>query len=356
MEIQIAENIKRFRKEHRLTQEQLAESLGVTVGAVYKWESKQSMPEIKLLIEMAELFETSVDVILGYSWQQGTMTQAAQKIRQYTREKNLDEGLRFAERALKKYPNSFEVVYQSAEAYFLSMNPKTAQRAIDLYRDSIRLINQNPYEDVNLLLLENRIALCYCYQEKIDDAISLFKKNNVEGQNDARIGLILSQYESRAAEALPYLSDALSRCYSTLYNVCIGYSNAYGALKELDKVKEIVTWLYQIGQGIREPGVVTYMDRGDIRIFTILAVASMLQGDDAAAREYLKRGKLIAERFDAAPEYRLTRVKFYHGPDSARAYDDMGGTAMDIILNFINDDDAGELLRPIWEELCHEAE
>lgn len=39
MKIKLAENIRMFRKEHSLTQEQLAEVLGVTVGAVYKWEA-----------------------------------------------------------------------------------------------------------------------------------------------------------------------------------------------------------------------------------------------------------------------------------------------------------------------------
>ena len=37
METKLAENIRAFRKERSLTQEQLAEVLGVTTGAVYKW-------------------------------------------------------------------------------------------------------------------------------------------------------------------------------------------------------------------------------------------------------------------------------------------------------------------------------
>ena len=39
MKMMLAENIRTFRKERSLTQEQLAEALGVTAGAVYKWEA-----------------------------------------------------------------------------------------------------------------------------------------------------------------------------------------------------------------------------------------------------------------------------------------------------------------------------
>ena len=68
MQVNIAENIRRLRKEHSMTQEQVANALGVTVGAVYKWESGQSLPEIRLLMEIADLFETSVDALLGYEY------------------------------------------------------------------------------------------------------------------------------------------------------------------------------------------------------------------------------------------------------------------------------------------------
>ncbi|MBR3016387.1 MAG: helix-turn-helix transcriptional regulator [Clostridia bacterium] len=43
MKMMLAENIRTFRKERSLTQEQLAEALGVTAGAVYKWEAKLSI-------------------------------------------------------------------------------------------------------------------------------------------------------------------------------------------------------------------------------------------------------------------------------------------------------------------------
>lgn len=43
MKIQLSKNIRLFRKEKGYTQEQLAEALGVTVGAVSKWETGGSL-------------------------------------------------------------------------------------------------------------------------------------------------------------------------------------------------------------------------------------------------------------------------------------------------------------------------
>ncbi|WP_405374652.1 helix-turn-helix domain-containing protein [Pseudobutyrivibrio sp.] len=45
MKITLSENIRRFRKDRKMTQEKLAEALGVTVGAEYKCESGMSTPE-----------------------------------------------------------------------------------------------------------------------------------------------------------------------------------------------------------------------------------------------------------------------------------------------------------------------
>lgn len=60
-------NIARYRKENRLTQEELASKLGLTYQAVSKWETEQSMPEITILPKIAEILKVSVDKLLGYN-------------------------------------------------------------------------------------------------------------------------------------------------------------------------------------------------------------------------------------------------------------------------------------------------
>ena len=59
------ENLKYLRKEARMTQENLAEELNVSRQAVTKWESGQSLPDIENLKQMADLFEVTMDSLVG---------------------------------------------------------------------------------------------------------------------------------------------------------------------------------------------------------------------------------------------------------------------------------------------------
>ena len=65
MTIYLSENIKRLRREKDLTQETLAEFLGVTFQSVSNWERGESYPDITMLPEIAGFFKVSVDELLG---------------------------------------------------------------------------------------------------------------------------------------------------------------------------------------------------------------------------------------------------------------------------------------------------
>ncbi len=61
----LGKRIAALRKEKGLTQEQLAEKVGVSAQAVSKWENDISCPDITLLPLLADLFDVSVDELLG---------------------------------------------------------------------------------------------------------------------------------------------------------------------------------------------------------------------------------------------------------------------------------------------------
>ena len=61
----LGKRIAAGRKGLGLTQDQLAEKLGITAQAVSKWENDQSCPDINTLLRLAELFHISTDELLG---------------------------------------------------------------------------------------------------------------------------------------------------------------------------------------------------------------------------------------------------------------------------------------------------
>lgn len=65
MEQTLGKRIMQHRKDMGLTQDQLAEKLGVTAQAVSKWENDQSCPDINMLPKLAEVFGTTTDALLG---------------------------------------------------------------------------------------------------------------------------------------------------------------------------------------------------------------------------------------------------------------------------------------------------
>lgn len=64
--LRLAENISRLRKEKKITQDTLADFIGVTKASVSKWETGQCLPDILLLPELASFFDVSVDELIGY--------------------------------------------------------------------------------------------------------------------------------------------------------------------------------------------------------------------------------------------------------------------------------------------------
>lgn len=59
------ENIKRLRKQKRMTQEEAAEHLNVVRQTISKWEKGLSVPDSEMLIRIADMFEVSVSSLLG---------------------------------------------------------------------------------------------------------------------------------------------------------------------------------------------------------------------------------------------------------------------------------------------------
>ena len=68
----IGKNISKIRKEHEMTQDQVAEKLHVTRQAVSNWENGKTQPDVETLEQLAECLEVTVEMLIyGKSEAQG---------------------------------------------------------------------------------------------------------------------------------------------------------------------------------------------------------------------------------------------------------------------------------------------
>ncbi|OMC87441.1 hypothetical protein BK128_08420 [Viridibacillus sp. FSL H7-0596] len=58
-------NIRALRKKHKLTQKQLSEKLSKKESAVRMWELNKNEPSLTTLIKLAEIFEVTLDELVG---------------------------------------------------------------------------------------------------------------------------------------------------------------------------------------------------------------------------------------------------------------------------------------------------
>ena len=61
----LSDNLKRIRKEHNLSQEELAEKLGVSRQSVSKWESGTAFPEMDKVIQICKIFNVNMDDLMN---------------------------------------------------------------------------------------------------------------------------------------------------------------------------------------------------------------------------------------------------------------------------------------------------
>ena len=108
--------IKKYRKEAGMTQEEMANRLGVTTPAVNKWENSNSKPDIELLAPIARLLDISLDTLLSFH-EKLSDTEIEEIIRKMDRmfsEEGYEKTYEWALRLIKEYPNCNMLIWQTA--------------------------------------------------------------------------------------------------------------------------------------------------------------------------------------------------------------------------------------------------
>ena len=114
--MEIGQVIRRYRKIKNMTQEEMADRLGVSGPAVNKWEKGNSFPDITLLVPIARLLDITPDVLLSFREE---MTREeiggfTVQIDRMLKEGSFEEAFLWAKGKVEQYPDCEELMLNMA--------------------------------------------------------------------------------------------------------------------------------------------------------------------------------------------------------------------------------------------------
>lgn len=153
MKLNIGKIIGELRKRDRITQEKLAQALGVSVAAVSKWETGSTYPDITVLPAIARYFKTTVDTLMGYeeNCSDEQFLEIINTTKRLFAQDDFDKAIAYCEDYMRQYPTSLELKFCMVSLYVFNKeriaddevkSQKLKERVIQLYEDCSRSENK----------------------------------------------------------------------------------------------------------------------------------------------------------------------------------------------------------------------
>lgn len=342
MEHKLAENIRKYRKERQMTQEDLAEKLNLTVGTISKWERGSSEPELSYLMQLAQIFHVSVDALLDFSIKNNNADILVEKIHKLMNAREFERVKEECEAALLIYPNHFQVVTQVAHAYNMigtvTKEKEALRRAIKYFTHSIDLFSQNTDPQNSITKIQNDIAGCHLALEETQKGIDLMKKNNVCGINDARIAINLIVVLKQDEEGLEYTQKAFINSMSNMINVlpammiyCVNEKKFREGLRTVERANTYLNLLKQNREDV------AFVDKYVAGTMLLSAIFHDSLGDWDEAKSDVLKAIEIASSFDKKPCFTTTNIIFVDNMEDGYIYDSLGLTAKQGLVSMMEE-------------------
>jgi len=173
MKVKIGNKIKALRDSRRITQERLAEHLGMTAQAISRWENETCYPDMEMLPAIADYFGITLDELLCVDRSKNDA-----KIEGYIKTANdlqcsgkFDEAVDIYRTAVREFPSSFLLLTELACAIgAIDNGQKIAEKSCDEAVSLCTRILDDCLDD-NLRLRAKHI-LCFVYARHLDNAKS----------------------------------------------------------------------------------------------------------------------------------------------------------------------------------------
>ena len=221
MKLTLSANICKLRKEHSMTQEQLAEALGVTFASVSKWERGVAKPELELIAEIADLFEVSIDTLVDHNLNADRMETLIAEMEKAVNDREENAASALCEKILRNYPNCNRAVDACASAYYklyIHTNNKIYMK--NCIAQTKRLMTLNTGEpECDRLARIHFLANQYELLEEWKTAKKYYEQSNV------RQGMTMQEVVDLLADEYGW-SDSVSNLSNKLQRESLRYTEA----------------------------------------------------------------------------------------------------------------------------------
>ena len=170
----IGTTIKRLRREKDITQEQLAEYLGITSRAISQWECDRTAPDISQIPALCHIFNVSSDVLLGID-----IEKTNEEIKRYlTEAAELGNQGKGSERtallreANKKFPRDYKIMYSLANSLVCEFSRKGIKEYDEVFDLCNRILAECTDSNIRYEAIEN-LGVAYGYAGKKDEMLKL---------------------------------------------------------------------------------------------------------------------------------------------------------------------------------------
>lgn len=313
MTLNVGAKILELRKAKNITQERLAEAVGVSIAAVSKWECAATYPDIALLPAIASYFEVSIDALLDYQVQPNKLQEYRDTLQKFVQVSDYQSGLPIAEKALKQYPNDFYLLMSIAALKLSegtseegSDRKSTVEKAIEYFLRS--LVVKPTDSPIKKESIQQSIAFAYSSINEFDKAISILEEINIAGVFDPDIAFNLIE-AGKINEAIPKLQNYL-------FNMAFGFAMVTQSLgqcfRENEKLQYVVDLqlLHASFLASFTHDTPNYCDLLCSMSYHDLAKFQREVGDVESMWGSIEKSVYHAVRFDRQPSYALASVKF----------------------------------------------
>ena len=162
----IGSTIKRLRREKDITQEQLAECLGITSRAISQWECDRTAPDISQIPALCHIFDVSSDVLLGIDIEKNNeeIKKYLDTARSLCHQGKWEEYTAILREANKKFPRDYKIMQTLADAIVCEYSRKGIKKYDEAFDLCNRILEEctdstTRYEAIRTLLPRQAISI-----------------------------------------------------------------------------------------------------------------------------------------------------------------------------------------------------